>query len=415
MTRHAGATLPDTDRYSLLGHPADLAGYLRELGPLPIPSVVDGPWLSGRGGAAFPSATKLAAAQRDDRVGVIVVNGMEGEPASDKDKVLLTRAPHLVLDGAQLLAASGGAERIVVCIPVGRDAVAAAVVSAIAERSAGGHSHTVEEVVRPPDHFVAGEESALVQWIDDGRSLPSFRPDKSVRLRIGRRSALVHNAETLAHVALIARLGPRAFRAHGMPEDPGTSLVTVTGAVAHPGVVEIERGTPLVDIVARATPTASIAALLVGGYGGTWIGPRHFDTPYASIPLRTIGASAGVGIIVVLGAPACGVVETARIARYASLSSSGQCGPCVFGLPSLADDLSRLARGSPDPPLMTRLVRRLEQINGRGACRHPDGAVGMVRSALEVFATDVSAHLRGEPCDHRGRPTQLPLPVPIEV
>jgi len=192
-------------------------------------------------------------------------------------------------------------------------------------------------------------------------------------------------------------------------------LVTVTGAVAHPGVVEIERGTPLVDIVARATPTASIAALLVGGYGGTWIGPRHFDTPYASIPLRTIGASAGVGIIVVLGAPACGVVETARIARYASLSSSGQCGPCVFGLPSLADDLSRLARGSPDPPLMTRLVRRLEQINGRGACRHPDGAVGMVRSALEVFATDVSAHLRGEPCDHRGRPTQLPLPVPIEV
>jgi NADH:ubiquinone oxidoreductase subunit F (NADH-binding) len=427
MTRHAGGTLPDTDRYGLLGHPADLAGHLRELGPLPIPSVVDHAWrralvdtleasgLSGRGGAAFPAARKLAAAQRDDRVGVIVVNGMEGEPASDKDKVLLTRAPHLVLDGAQLLAASGRADRIVVCIPVGRDAVAGAVVSAMAERSAGGHAHTFEEVVRPPDHFVAGEESALAQWIEDGRSLPSFRPDKSVRLRIGRRSALVHNAETLAHVALIARLGAGAFRAHGMPEDPGTSLVTVTGAVARPGVVEVERGTPLVDIVARATPTSAIAALLVGGYGGTWIGPRHFDTPYASIPLRTIGASAGVGIIVVLGAPACGLVESARMARYAALQSSGQCGPCVFGLPALAEDLSRLAKGSPDPPLMTRLTRRLEQINGRGACRHPDGAVGMVRSALEVFATDVSAHLRGEPCDHRGRPTQLQLPVPIEV
>ena len=279
-----------------------------------------------------------------------------------------------------------------VCIPVGRDAVAAAVVSAMAERSAGGHARTFEEVVRPPDHFVAGEESALAQWIDDGRSLPSFRPDKSVRLRIGRRSALSpQRSETLAHVALIARLGAGAFRAHGMPEEPGTSLVTVTGAVARPGVVEIERGTPLVDIVARATPTTAIAALLVGGYGGTWIGPRHFDTPYASIPLRTIGASAGVGVIVVLGAPACGLVETARMARYAALQSSGQCGPCVFGLPALAEDLSRLAMGSPDRPLMTRLTRRLEQINGRGACRHPDGAVGMVRSALEVFATDVSA------------------------
>ena len=136
--------------------------------------------LSGRGGAAFPAAEKAGRGpRRDDRVGVIVVNGMEGEPASDKDKVLLTRAPHLVLDGAQLLAASGGADRIVVCIPVGRDAVAAAVAPPWPSGRREGMPTRSEEVVRPPDHFVAGEESALAQWIDDGRSLPSFRPDKS--------------------------------------------------------------------------------------------------------------------------------------------------------------------------------------------------------------------------------------------
>jgi NADH:ubiquinone oxidoreductase subunit F (NADH-binding) len=419
-------TLPVTDRYGLLGHPTDLAGHVRALGPLPMPRGTDGAWqlalcrdlaasgLAGRGGAAFPSAIKLAAARADGRAGVIVVNGMEGEPASDKDKVLLTRSPHLVLDGAQLLAAASGADRIVVCVPVGRDTVAAAVAHAIAERAAHGYAHLSEDLVRPPDRFVAGEESALARWIDDGRSLPSFRPDKSVRLRIGKRSALVHNAETLAHVALIARRGPHAFRGRGMPEEPGTTLVTITGAVAHPGVVEVDRGTPLRDIVARSTPRAPIDALLVGGYGGTWVGPRHFGTPYASMALRTIGASAGVGVVVVLGAPACGIREAARVARYAARQSSGQCGPCVFGLPALADDLCLLARGRMDPSLMTRLLRRLDQVHGRGACRHPDGAVGMVRSALDVFASDVADHLRGEPCAHWAGPTQLRFPQPME-
>ena len=339
---------------------------------------------------------------------------MEGEPASDKDKVLLTRSPHLVLDGAQLLAAASGANRIVVCVPVGRDAVAAAVEHAMAERAACGQARTPEEVARPPDRFVAGEESALAHWIDHGRSLPTSRPDKAVRLRIGKRPVLVHNVETLAHAAMIARRGPRAFRAHGMPEEPGTSLITISGAVAHPGVVEIDRGTPLRDIVARATPTGPIHALLVGGYGGTWVGPQHFGTPYASLSLRTVGASAGVGIIAVLGWPACGIVETARVARYAAQQSSGQCGPCAFGLPAVADDLSRLAQGRSDAHVVSRLRGRLDQVNGRGACRHPDGLVGMVRSALEVFATDAAAHLQGEPCGHQARPTQLRFPHPIE-
>jgi NADH:ubiquinone oxidoreductase subunit F (NADH-binding) len=419
-------TMPETDRYGLLGHPTDLAGYRQALGPLPIPKVPDHLWqqallsdleasgLAGRGGAAFPAAVKLAAARADRRDGVVVVNGMEGEPASDKDKVLLTRAPHLVLDGAQLLATASGADRIVLCIPVGRDAVAAAVAHALAERAVGGHIRIAEEMVRPPDRFVAGEESALARWIDDGRSLPSFRPDKGVRLRIGKRSVLVHNAETLAHVAMIARRGPHAFRAQGMPEEPGTSLVTISGAVAHPGVVETDRGTPLRDIVARATPRGTTQALLVGGYGGTWVAPRHFGTPYASISLRTIGASAGVGVIAVLGSPACGIAETARVARYAALQSSGQCGPCIFGLPALAEDLAHLAQGRPDPHLMPRLVRRLAQVNGRGACRHPDGAVSIVRSALEVFATDVADHLEGRPCAQHSSPTQLKFSHPVE-
>jgi NADH:ubiquinone oxidoreductase subunit F (NADH-binding) len=423
----ASETIPTTGRYRLLGHPTDLAGHVAALGPVPLPpqdtrawrdafvSMLEASGLAGRGGAGFPAAIKLAVAHAGGAGGTVLVNAMEGEPASDKDKLLLIRSPHLVLDGAQLLAAASGAQRTTVCVPEGRDQVAAAVSQALAERAAARCAPVPEAMVRPPDRFVAGEESALARWVESGQSLPSFRPDKGTALRIGRRGALVHNAETLAHVAMIARTGPDAFRAHGLVEDPGTSLVTISGAVEHPGVVEIDRGAPLIDVANRAVPTAPPQALLVGGYGGAWVAPSSFTTPYASLSLRAVGATAGVGIIVVLGPDACGLMESARIAHYLAGQSAGQCGPCVYGLPAIADDLTRLARGQTDPGLRARLERRLREVHGRGACRHPDGAVNLVRSALGVFAADVTSHTNGTPCPHWNQPTQLRFPDPARM
>jgi NADH:ubiquinone oxidoreductase subunit F (NADH-binding) len=419
---NASETLPETKRYRILGHPTDLSGHVAALGPVPLPSKAPRTWreefvsvleasgLPGRGGGGFPAAIKLAVAHGAGGRGVVVVNGMEGEPASDKDKLLLIRSPHLVLDGAQLMAAAAGARQVTVCVPEGRDHVAAAVATAMAERANTEHAPTPETLVRPPDRFVAGEESALAAWLESGASLPAFRPDKGMALRIGRQAALVHNAETLAHVAMIARSGPDAFRAHGLVEDPGTCLVTISGAVENPGVVEVDRGTPVIDIARRATPRQTPQALLVGGYGGAWVAPEHFATPYASLSLRAVGSSAGVGVVVVLGPDACGLAESARIAHYLAGQSAGQCGPCVYGLPAIADDLARLAWGRVDVALTARLDRRLQEVNGRGACRHPDGAVQLVRSALSVFAADVRVHADGAPCPHADRPTQLRFP-----
>jgi NADH:ubiquinone oxidoreductase subunit F (NADH-binding) len=423
----ASQALPTTGRYGLLGHPTDLAGHLAALGANPLPSAGAHGWragfvsmletsgLPGRGGAGFPAAIKLAVAHAAGPGGTVLVNGMEGEPASDKDKLLLIRSPHLVLDGAQLLAAASGARRVLVCVPEGRQHVASAISGALHERVSSGCAPVQEVMVRPPDRFIAGEESALVRWVESGESLPSFRPNRAKGLRIGRRGALVHNAETLAHVAMIARTGPDVFRSHGLVEDPGTSLVTISGDVGHPGVVEIERGVPLIDIANRAHPAGDPQALLVGGYGGAWVGPAHFSTPYSSLSLRSIGATAGVGIIIVLGRGACGLMESARAARYLADQSAGQCGPCVYGLPAIADDLTRLAWGQADPDLLARLHRRLGEVEGRGACRHPDGAVSLVRSALHVFAADVSAHSNGAPCPHWNQPSQLRFPDAVRV
>jgi len=234
-------------------------------------------------------------------------------------------------------------------------------------------------------------------------------------LSIGRRPALVHNAETLAHIALIARYGPDGFRARGLPEEPGSCLVTVGGHVAHPGVVEVDRGTALCDIVERARPEAA-QAYLVGGYGGSWVGREGFGIPYSSGALRSVGAAVGVGVVVVLGGSACGVVDTSWILRYLARESAGQCGPCVFGLPSIADDFALLAAGRADAHLMERLGGRFDAVSGRGACRHPDGAVRLAKSALQVFASDVAAHQRGTPCAFAStRRTSLRFPYRLVV
>lgn len=415
-------TVALVDRLHLGGSRADLQAHLAAHGPL-IMGGGDARWgeavhravatsgLLGRGGAGFPSAAKWEAGRRASRRPVVVVNALEGEPASAKDRVLLTRCPHLVLDGADVTAAVLGAREIIICISEHRDHVAASVEAAIEERRRAGAAPLRVSVRRPPGRYVAGEESALVDWLGNGPGLPTMRFDKSVPLRLARHDALVHNAETMAHVALIARHGPEWFRQLGTPEAAGSTLVTVTGGADGPVVFEVELGTPVADILERGGLDGPLSAVLVGGYAGTWCEPSVLDVPFAPGPLASLGATMGVGALVGLPGSACGVAETARIARFLAGESAGQCGPCVFGLPAIAGDLERLASGQAGPEVLDRIVERAGTVDGRGACRHPDGLVRLVRSALRVFGADVGSHVRGCPCPGHAAPSVLPFPV----
>jgi NADH:ubiquinone oxidoreductase subunit F (NADH-binding) len=407
------------------GSAADLTVHLAVHGALNIPAgdqpnwragilaAIDGSGLLGRGGAGFRSAAKWRAVERDtqpmvrgsrspmvrgSRTPMVVVNAMEGEPASAKDRVLLTDAPHLVLDGAEVAAAVVGASEIVVCVPDHARSPAASIEAAIVQRRSAGHRRARVSVQRPPGRYVTGEESALVGWLDKRCALPVLRVDKSVPMSVGRRPVLLHNAETLAQVALIARHGPEWFRRLGSADAPGSTLVTVSGAVVIPGVVEVELGTPVADIVNRAGVEAELSAVLLGGYGGAWIDASRLSTPYAPAPLAAVGATLGVGVVIALPSTSCGIAETARVVRYMAGESAGQCGPCVFGLPAIADDLELLWAGRTDERVLERIERRARQVEGRGACRHPDGVVRLVRSAMSVFAADARDHARGHPC-----------------
>jgi NADH:ubiquinone oxidoreductase subunit F (NADH-binding) len=346
--------------------------------------------LTGRGGAAFPTAVKLSAVARAGRP-VVVANGTEGEPASWKDKVLLAENPHLVVDGAVVAARIVGARKVI--FTVGREN---RTVRKRLERALAGRSDGIDYVVETvPDRFVAGEESALVNRLNGGPAKPTMRkPYES--------GVLVQNVETLANIGLIARFGAGWFRERGTAAEPGTVLVTVLGAVHRPGVAEVELGTPIREVLQRFGGLSALPrALLVGGYFGTWVRAHDaLDLPLTNAALEPLGASLGARSIVVLPQDACGLVESTRVARYLAGESAGQCGPCVFGLPAMADALERVD--------VERLGRLAPQVSGRGACAHPTGATRFVASAVDVFADEIERHRAGH-CSGQEHPPVLPL------
>ena len=350
-------------------------GTLPHVGPDFIDQI-DRDKLVGRGGAAFPTAMKWGAvADRSRGNAVIVVNGAEGEPRSLKDRHLMTERPHAVLDGAFIAARVLRANRVILYIGERHDGARAAMLRALGERDEP-ESRRVS-VASAPARYVAGAETAAVHFLNDGVATPTTIPPYPFEHGVGGTPTLVQNVETLARIGLIAR---------GTPAD--TVLVTAAGSVSRPGVVEVESRTRIGEAIrAAGGPSETPRAVLVGGYFGTWYEPQVAW----QLPLdHSVGL--GCGVIGVLPSSRCPVCETAGIMRYLAGESSAQCGPCFFGLRALAEACMRIAEDRSDGRDLPRLHRWAAEVRGRGACKHPDGAVQFLSSALDVFAREFACH-----------------------
>jgi|SRR5579859_5037566 len=365
----------------------------------PIPSValdrmlqlLDAAGLAGRGGAGFPLAAKLRALSGSRRH--VVVNGTESEPASLKDRVLLRRAPHLVLDGALAVAAAIGAQRTTVAVH--DEATARVVRNALAERVDGRRAR----VAVAGGGFVGGEARALTRGLDGGVPLPpGFREHGTAR------GNLVSNAETFAQLAVLLRRGARAYADTGTNAEPGTSLFTVGGAVARPGVVEAPLGTPL-GIMLTAAQAAPAQAIVMGGYHGSWHLPLP-DIELSRAGLARAGGTFGAGVLLVVDTRTCALGELTRVTSWLAAQSVRQCGPCRFGLPALARDVDLMRRG--DRGAVEVALRHARAVHGRGACAHPDGTARFVTSAIHLLQDEVQQHVHTGTC---GRPLLGRLPI----
>lgn len=338
--------------------------------------------LRGRGGAAFPVALKLKDLPARG-VEAVVVNGSESEPASRKDRLLLTQSPHLVLDGAVGLAHALRAPHVLIAV---HDAAAATSLrQALMERD----DRLAIEVQETPGRFVAGEARAVLSVLEGGTAVPPGRRVLPTRKGYHRRPTFLSNVETFAQLAVLARLGSRGFSNTGLISEPGTQLLTIGGAVQRPGVIEAPTGVPLETVLQYAG--AEPGPVLLGGYHGRWLSTTE------GVTLQRPEVSAG--IILALGSDTCPLGEVTRIAEWLRGQSAGQCGPCVFGLASLVNDFARMTVG--DPEGWYDAQRHLGLIPGRGACAHPDGVARFLTSALEVFDQELRRHLNGQGC---GRP-----------
>jgi NADH:ubiquinone oxidoreductase subunit F (NADH-binding) len=332
--------------------------------------------LVGRGGAGFPTALKWrAVAERSRGNAVIVVNGAEGEPRSLKDRLLMTTRPHLILDGAFIAARVLRARRVALYIGERHETARQSMMRALSERHE--RERRVFTFSAAPARYVAGAENAAIHFLNEGIATPTTVPPYPFERGVDGAPTLVQNVETLARVALIAR---------GTPAD--TALLTLVGAVRQPGVVEVPVGTTIGEAMTLGGgPSESPQGVLVGGYFGSWMEPGAAWPTAIDHRLRL-----GCGVIGVLPATRCPVCETAGIMRYLAAESSAQCGPCFFGLRALADACTRIVERGSSPDDLRRLHRWATEVRGRGACKHPDGAVLFLSSALSVFAREFSGH-----------------------
>ena len=371
--------------------------------------------LEGRGGGGFLLARKLDTAILAPGRPVVVVNASESEPASRKDRTLVTYRPHMVLDGAAAVAAAIDADRVIIHFHRGSAVAGTSLAHAIAQRRLAGRADPPWQLSAGPDNYVSGEASAIAALLEGGDARPHFAALPMAHVGPSGRPTVVNNAETMAQVTLLplgCRSGGGVTGAGPGGVAQGSHMFTVIGAVSSPGqVLELVGSTTMGEFATHVGVAAPPAAVLVGGYAGTWIdGRQAWSASLDRDGLRPLGATLGCGLIGVLPHGRCGLAETAALVGYLAGETAGQCGPCVHGLPRLARACTALAEGRMRRRGSRQLVALAEAVDGSGACSHPDGVVRLIRSALDTFAADVDAHVSGRVCRGASQPPVFPIP-----
>jgi len=375
-----------------------------EIGPAGIIHEVDVAKLTGRGGAAFPTARKWEAVAREPaRPHYLICNADESEPGTFKDRVIMEEDPFAVIEAMTIAAIAGGCERGYLYVRGEYPLASSRLQKAIDEaRAAGMLGDGIcgsplrfdIEMRRGAGAYICGEETALFNSIEGLRGEPRNKPPFPVRKGLFGKPTIVNNVETLANVIEIVAKGGEAFASVGTPGSTGTKLFCLCGHIARPGLYEVPLGTMLAELLALAGGVRGgkrLQAVLLGGAAGSFLTPAEIGVPLSFEGARAIGATLGSGVVMVLDETADLGGILVRIAAFFRDESCGQCVPCRVGTVRQEELLHRLRRGRPlgsatqERDLLAQIGQVMRDASICGLGQTASSAIESALSKFEVF------------------------------
>jgi len=383
--------------------PLEARGYAaleraRSLGSDAVWQLVTDSGLRGRGGAYFPVGAKWETARAiGARQKFLIVNAEEGEPGIYKDRHLLEGDPHRVLEGAFIAALGIGATNVVIFVNGEANLAHERLLAALDTARRLGVAGVWIEVRLGAGGYVLGEETALINAVHGMRAEPLARPPFPPVSGLQSSPTVINNVESLANLPDIVLNGADWFRSVGPANNPGTKLVSLAGAVHHPGLYEVPLGTPLGRIIDECGGGASgqLGAVLVGGPSGSILPPALFETPLDTQPLQAVGGVLGAGGIVALTTAQCVVHAVRELVAYNSRESCGKCTPCREGTVRMLDLFDNLRTGRAGPDALDAIDDLNDVLQYASLCGLGQMAPNPVRALLRHFPEVVRDHARG--------------------
>ena len=394
------------------------------MAPSGIIDVVKASGLRGRGGAGFPTGLKWSfVAQGTGKPVYLVCNADEGEPGTFKDRPLMERDPHALVEGMIVGGLAIGSEQGYIYLRgefafAGRR-LAAAIREAYAKGYLGadvmGSGRRYDLTLhRAAGAYICGEETALLDSLEGRRGQPRLRPPFPASHGLYGCPTSVNNVESIAAVPYLLRHGAEWFTQWGTEKSPGVKLTCISGEVARPGNYEFALGTPIRDMIEAAggmLEGRSVRFFCPGGSSTPMLTAEHLDLPYTFEDIQGAGSLLGTGALMVYSERTCVVDVTLRFTEFYEHESCGKCTPCREGGFWLSQILRRIETGNGRTEDLDLLEELCGNIFGRSFCALGDGMTSPIVSSLKHFRPDYEAHVRLGRCPLGATPPRRDLPT----
>ena len=389
-----------------------LAKVLREHTPDEVVELVKQSNLRGRGGAGFPTGMKWGFVPKHaDKPKYLCCNADEGEPGTFKDRIIMERDPHQLVEGLAVSAYAIGAETAYVYVRGEYVKAIRRLEQAIAEAHEKGYlgagvlgsdfNFTIH-IHCGAGAYICGEETAMLESLEGRRAQPRLKPPFPAVAGLYASPTVINNVETLACVPHIVMRGPHWFRAIGPDKSPGPKLYCISGQVKKPGLYELPMGIPLRELVedhaGGPLPGRRIKAVIPGGVSAPVIPRDGLEVGMDFDSLAAVGSMLGSAGVIVVDDSTCMVKVATRIVEFFHHESCGKCTPCREGLNWAVKVLRRIEAGDGTPGDLEQLDKLCKGIFGNTFCALGDGAAMGLRAALAHFRDEFVAHIEERRC-----------------